>query len=58
MQERVKSSPDRTILNLLNRKLEQLEQKKIDLETIRKIETIKKNQLIQLVFCWHENKLK
>jgi hypothetical protein len=42
MQERVKSSPeDRTILNLLNRKLEQLEQKKIDLETIRKIETIK-----------------
>jgi hypothetical protein len=27
---------DRTILNLLNRKLEQLEQKKIDLETIRK----------------------
>jgi regulator of replication initiation timing len=44
MQERVKSSPeDRTILNLLNRKLEQLEQKKIDLETIRKIETIKKS---------------
>jgi hypothetical protein len=42
MQERVKASPeDRTILNLLNRKLEQLEQKKIDLETIRKIETIK-----------------
>jgi hypothetical protein len=42
MQERVKASPeDRTILNLLNRKLEQLEQKKIDLETIRK-ETIKK----------------
>jgi hypothetical protein len=41
MQERVKSSPeDRTILNLLNRKLE-LEQKKIDLETIRKIETKK-----------------
>jgi hypothetical protein len=37
MQERVKSSPeDRTILNLLNRKLEQLEQKKIDLESIRK----------------------
>jgi hypothetical protein len=37
MQERVKASPeDRTILNLLNRKLEQLEQKKIDLETIRK----------------------
>jgi hypothetical protein len=37
MQERVKSSPeDRTILNLLNRKLEQIEQKKIDLETIRK----------------------
>jgi hypothetical protein len=34
MQERVKASPeDRTILNLLNRKLEQLEQKKIDLET-------------------------
>jgi hypothetical protein len=33
----VKASPeDRTILNLLNRKLEQLEQKKIDLETIRK----------------------
>jgi hypothetical protein len=28
---------------LLNRKLEQLEQKKIDLETIRKIETIKKS---------------
>jgi hypothetical protein len=41
MQERVKASPeDRTILNLLNRKLE-LEQKKIDLETIRKIETKK-----------------
>lgn len=37
MQERVKASPeDRTLLNLLNRKLEQLEQKKIDLETIRK----------------------
>jgi hypothetical protein len=37
MQERVKTSPeDRTILTLLNRKLEQLEQKKIDLETIRK----------------------
>jgi hypothetical protein len=30
MQERVKSSPeDRTILNLLNRKLEQLEQRKL-----------------------------
>jgi hypothetical protein len=30
MQERVKASPeDRTILNLLNRKLEQLEQKKL-----------------------------
>jgi hypothetical protein len=37
MQERVKASPeDRTALNLLNRKLEQLEQMKIDLETIRK----------------------
>lgn len=37
MQERVKASPeDRTLLNLLNRKLEQLEQKKLDLETIRK----------------------
>ena len=37
MQERVKAYPeDRTLLNLLNRKLEQLEQKKIDLETIRK----------------------
>lgn len=37
MQERVNASPeDRTLLNLLNRKLEQLEQKKIDLETIRK----------------------
>lgn len=37
MQERVKASPeDRSLLNLLNRKLEQLEQKKIDLETIRK----------------------
>lgn len=35
---RVKASPeDRTLLNLLNRKLEQLEQKKIDLETIRKL---------------------
>lgn len=38
MQERVKASPeDRSLLNLLNRKLEQLEQKKIDLETIRKL---------------------
>jgi len=37
MQERVKASPeDRSLLNLLNRKLEQLEQKKLDLETIRK----------------------
>jgi hypothetical protein len=37
MQERVTASPeDRTALNLLNRKLEQLEQMKIDLETIRK----------------------
>lgn len=37
MQERVKASPeDRSLLNLLNRKLEQLEQKKIDLETVRK----------------------
>jgi hypothetical protein len=36
MQERMKASPeDRTLLNV-NRKLEQLEQKKIDLETIRK----------------------
>jgi hypothetical protein len=34
---------------LLNRKLEQLEQKKIDLETIRKNWNNKKNQLIQLV---------
>lgn len=38
MQERVKASPeDRTLLNLYNRKLEQLEQKRIDLETIRKL---------------------
>jgi hypothetical protein len=29
MQERVKSPEDRTILNLLNRKLEQLEQRKL-----------------------------
>lgn len=37
INERVKASPeDRTVLNLLNRKLEQLEQLKIDLETIRK----------------------
>ncbi|MBC5840760.1 hypothetical protein H8R23_05025 [Flavobacterium sp. F-380] len=37
MLERVKASPeDRMLLNLYNRKLEQLEQKKIDLETIRK----------------------
>lgn len=37
IQERVKASPeDRTVLNLLNRKLEQLEQLKINLETIRK----------------------
>jgi len=37
IQERVKASPeDRTVLNLLNRKLEQLEQLKIDLETVRK----------------------
>lgn len=37
MQERVKASPeDRSLLNLLNRKLEQLEQKKLDLETVRK----------------------
>ncbi len=38
MHERVKASPeDRTLLNLYNRKLEQLEQMKIDLETIRKL---------------------
>lgn len=38
MHERVKTSPeDRTLLNLYNRKLEQLEQLKIDLETIRKL---------------------
>jgi hypothetical protein len=38
MCERVTASPeDRTLLNLYNRKLEQLEQKKIDLETIRKL---------------------
>jgi hypothetical protein len=38
MQERVKESPeDRVLLNLYNRKLEQLAQMKIDLETIRKI---------------------
>lgn len=38
MKERVKTSPeDRTLLNLYNRKLEQLEQKKIDLEKIRKL---------------------
>lgn len=37
MKERVKASPeDRTLLNLYNRKLEQLEQKKIDLEAVRK----------------------
>jgi hypothetical protein len=37
INERVKSSPeDRTVLNLLNRKLEQLEQLKINLETVRK----------------------
>jgi hypothetical protein len=38
MHERVIASPeDRTLLNLYNRKLEQLEQMKIDLETIRKL---------------------
>lgn len=38
MCERVKASPeDRTLLNLYNRKLEQLEQMKLDLETIRKL---------------------
>lgn len=38
MQEEVKASPEeRGLLNLFNRKLEQLEQLKIDLETIRKI---------------------
>jgi len=38
MCERVTASPeDRTLLNLYNRKLEQLEQMKIDLETIRKL---------------------
>jgi hypothetical protein len=38
MLERVKASPeDRGLLNLYNRKLEQLEQLKIDLETIRKL---------------------
>lgn len=37
ISERVKASPeDRTVLNLYNRKLEQLEQMKIDLETIKK----------------------
>jgi hypothetical protein len=37
IRERVEASPeDRTLLNLYNRKLEQLEQMKIDLETIRK----------------------
>jgi len=37
INERVKASPeDRTVLNLLNRKLEQLEQLKINLETVRK----------------------
>jgi hypothetical protein len=38
MKEQVKASPEeRGLLSLLNRKLEQLEQLKIDLETIRKI---------------------